>query len=61
MSNTTLLLEASALIKDAYDRLGKVDPDMSDTGDTVLVAAARFWLATTHQLLEALLHDRAGR
>lgn len=38
MSNTTLLLEASALIKDAYDRLGKVDPDMSDASDALYVA-----------------------
>lgn len=61
MSNATLLLESLALIKDAYDRLGKVEPDMSGASDAVLVAAARFWLATTHQLLEGLLHDRAGR
>ena len=60
MSNTSLLLESLALIKDAYDWLGKVDHDMS-ASDAVLVAAARFWLATTHQLLEGLLHDRAGR
>lgn len=58
MSNTSLLLEALALIKDAYERLGNVG---LDTGDVVLVAAARFWLATTHQLLEELLHGRAGR
>lgn len=58
MSNATLLLESLALIKDAYERLGNVG---LDTGDAVLVAAARFWLATTHQLLEGLLHGRAGR
>lgn len=61
MSNATLLLEASALIKDAYERLGRVESDMGGAGDVVLVAAARFWLATTHQLLEELLHGRAGR
>lgn len=59
MSNATLLLESLALIKDAYDRLGNVGLDMSDAGDTILVA--RLWLASTHQLLEGLLHDRAGR
>lgn len=61
MSNATLLLESLALIKDAYDRLGNVGLDMSDAGDTILVAGARLWLASTHQLLEGLLHDRAGR
>ena len=61
MSNATLLLESLALIKDAYERLGNVGLDTGDTGDAVLVAAARFWLATTHQLLEGLLHGRAGR
>lgn len=58
MSNTTLLLEASALIKDAYDRLGKVDPDMSDA---LYVAGARLLLATAHKQTEAILHGRAGR
>ena len=61
MSNTTLLLEASALIKDAYDRLGKVDPDMSDAGDAILVAGVRLLLATAHKQLRGTLHDRAGR
>lgn len=61
MSNTTLLLEASALIKDAYDRLGKVDPDMSDAGDALYVAGARLLLATAHRQTEALLHNRSGR
>lgn len=61
MSNATLLLEASALIKDAYDRLGKVDPDMNDAGDAILVAGARFLLASAHKQIETLLHGRAGR
>lgn len=61
MSNTTLLLEASALIKDAYDRLGKVDPDMSDAGDALYVAGARFLLASAHKQTETLLYERSGR
>lgn len=61
MSNATLLLESLALIKDAYERLGRVESDIGGAGDAVLVAAARFWLATTHQLLEGLPHGRAGR
>ena len=61
MSNTTLLLESLALIKDAYDRLGKVDPDMSDAGDALYVAGARLLLATAHKQTEELLHDFLGR
>ena len=61
MSNTTLLLEASALIKDAYDRLGKVDPDMNDAGDAVYVAGARLLLASAHKQTETLLYERSGR
>lgn len=58
MNNATLLLESLALIKDAYDRLSKVDPDMSDA---LYVAEARLLLATAHKQTEALLHGRAGR
>ena len=61
MSNATLLLESLALIKDARDRLSKVEADTDDACDAVLVAGARFWLATTHQLLENLLHKSPRR
>lgn len=61
MNNTTLILESLALIKDAYDRLGKVDPDMSDAGDALYVAGVRLLLASAHKQTETLLHNGAGR
>ena len=61
MSNATLLLESLALIKDAYDRLGKTDPSKLSAIDALHAAVARYWLASAHEQLEALLHDGAGR
>ena len=60
MSNATLLLEASALIKDAYDWLGKVDHDMS-ASDALYVVGARLLLTAAHERLEELLHNFPGR
>jgi len=62
MSNATLILESLALIKDAKDRLDKVDcSELSEAGDALYVAGARLLLATAHKQTEALLHGRAGR
>lgn len=61
MSNTSLLLESLALIKDATDRLDKTDPSKLSAIDAFHVAVVRYWLATAHEQLEDLLHDRAGR
>ncbi len=61
MNNTTLLLEALALTKDAYDRLGGISFDMSEAEDTLRIAKVRFWLASAHRQIGELLHDRAGR
>lgn len=60
MSNATLLLEASALIKDAYDRLGKTDPSKLSAIDAFHAAVARYWLASAHAQLESLLHKLPG-
>ena len=60
MSNATLLLESLALIKDAYDRLGKVDHEMS-ASDAIWVVGARLLLTAAHEQLRGTLHDRAGR
>lgn len=61
MSNATLLLESLALIKDAGDRLSKVEADTDDACDAVLVAGARLLLMAAHERLETLLHDGTGR
>lgn len=62
MNNTTLLLEALALTKDAYDRLGGIHfDDISEAEDTLRIAKVRFWLASAHRQIGELLHDRAGR
>lgn len=60
MSNATLILESLALIKDAYDWLGKVDHDMS-ASDALYVVGARLLLTAAHEQLETLLHDGTGR
>lgn len=59
MSNATLLLESLALIKDAYDWLGKVDHDMS-ASDALYVVGARLLLTAAHAQLEDLLHKLPG-
>lgn len=61
MSNTSLVLEAMALIKDATDRLDKTDPSKLSAIDAFHAAVARYWLASSHEQLEALLHDFPGR
>ena len=61
MSNTTLLLESLALIKDAYDRLDKADLRGLSATDTYYAEVARLWLASAHRMLEELLHDGTGR
>jgi len=61
MSNTTLLLEASALIKDAKDRLDKTDLSRLGAVDAFHAAVVRYWLATAHEQTEELLHDIAER
>lgn len=60
MSDTTLMLEAMALIKDATDRLDKIDPSKLSAIDAFHAAVARYWLASTHEQLEDLLHDFPG-
>nr|DAQ53501.1 MAG TPA: hypothetical protein [Caudoviricetes sp.] len=60
MSNTSLVLEATALIKDATDRLDKTDPSKLSAIDASHAAVARYWLASSHEQLEALLHDFPG-
>lgn len=60
MSNTSLVLEAMALIKDATDRLDKTDPSKLSAIDAFHAAVARYWLASAHAQLEALLHDFPG-
>ena len=57
MSNTSLILESLALIKDAKDRLYKTDPSKLSAIDAFHAAVARYWLASSHEQLEALLHD----
>lgn len=61
MSNATLLMESSALIKDAKDRLDKVDLSRLGAVDAFHAAVARYWLATAHEQLEELLHDYLRR
>lgn len=61
MSNATLLLEASALIKDAKDRLDKTDFSRLGAADAFHAAVVRYWLATAHEQLEELLHDYLRR
>lgn len=60
MSNTSLVLEAMALIKDATDRLDKTDPSKLSAIDAFHAAVARYWPASSHEQLEALLHDFPG-
>ena len=57
MSNTSLILESLALIKDAKDRLDKTAPSKLSAIDAFHAAVARYWLASSHEQLEALLHD----
>lgn len=61
MSNTSLLLESLALTKDAIDRLDKTTLGGISAIEAFHVAVVRYWLATAHEQLEDLLHDRAGR
>lgn len=60
MSNTTLMLEAMALIKDATDRLDKTDPSKLSAMDVFYTAMTRYWLASAHAQLESLLHKLPG-
>lgn len=60
MSNTTLMLEAMALIKDATDRLDKTDPSKLSAMDVFYTAMTRYWLASAHAQLEELLHNFPG-
>lgn len=60
MSNTSLALESLALIKDATDRLDKIDPSKLSAIDAFHAAVARYWLANAHEQLEDLLHDFPG-
>nr|DAN97459.1 MAG TPA: hypothetical protein [Caudoviricetes sp.] len=60
MSNTSLALESLALIKDATDRLDKIDPSKLSAIDAFHAAVARYWLASAHEQLEDLLHDFPG-
>ena len=61
MSNATLLMESSALIKDAKDRLDKVDLSRLGAVDAFHAAVVRYRLATAHEQLEELLHDYLRR
>ena len=60
MSNTSLVLEAMALIKDAKDRLDKTDPSKLSAMDVFYTAMTRYWLASAHARLEELLHKLPG-
>nr|DAX78319.1 MAG TPA: hypothetical protein [Caudoviricetes sp.] len=60
MSNTSLILESLALIKDAKDRLDKTDPSKLSAIDAFHAAVARYWLASSHEQLEDLLHKLPG-
>lgn len=60
MSNTSLVLEAMALIKDATDRLDKTGPSKLSAMDVFYTAMARYWLASAHAQLEDLLHKLPG-
>ena len=60
MSNTSLVLEAMALIKYATDRLDKTDPSKLSAIDAFHAAVARYWLASSHEQLEDLLHKLPG-
>lgn len=61
MSNTTLLLEALALTKDAYDRLERTSFNLSEAESAFRVSAARFLLASAHEQLEEMLFSKTGR
>ena len=61
MSDTSLVLESLALVKDAIDRLDKTTLGGISAIEAFHVAVVRYWLATAHEQLEDLLHDRAGR
>ena len=61
MSDTSLVLEALALVKDAMDRLDKIDPSKISAIDVYHAAVVRYWLATAHEQLEELSHDFLGR
>ena len=61
MSNTALMLEAMALIKDATDRLDKTDLSGLSAMDVFYTAMTRYQLASAHAQLETLLHDGTGR
>lgn len=60
MSDTTLTLEAMALIKDATDRLDKTDLSGLSALDAFYTAMARYWLTSAHAQLEDLLHKLPG-
>ena len=60
MSNTSLMLEAMALIKDATDRLDKTDLSGLSAMDVFYTAMTRYWLASAHAQLESLLHKLPG-
>ena len=56
MSDTTLILESLALIKDATDRLDKTDLSGLSAMDVFYTAMTRYQLASAHAQLEDLLH-----
>lgn len=60
MSDTTLMLEAMALIKDATDRLDKTDLSGLSAMDVFYTAMTRYQLAGAHAQLEDLLHKLPG-
>ena len=60
MSDTTLMLEAMALIKDATDRLDKTDLSGLSAMDVFYTAMMRYQLAGAHAQLEDLLHKLPG-
>lgn len=60
MSDTTLMLEAMALIKDATDRLDKTDLSGLSAMDVFYTAMTRYQLADAHAQLEDLLHKLPG-
>ena len=60
MSDTTLMLEAMALIKDATDRLDKTGLSGLSAMDVFYTAMTRYWLASAHAQLEGLLHKLPG-
>ena len=60
MSDTTLMLETMALIKDATDRLDKTDLSGLSAMDVFYTAMTRYQLAGAHAQLEDLLHKLPG-